>query len=50
MNALDILEALLDAVTQAGPSPRDLDIDYEALAAVVLDAQTALYSAGRMLP
>jgi hypothetical protein len=50
VNALDVLQALLDAVTQSGPHPRDFDIDYEALGIVLLDARIALYKAGRLIP
>lgn len=48
--ALRALTDLLAAVTQAGPGPRDLDIDHDALAGVVTNARTILYEAGRLQP
>lgn len=46
--ALDTLAALLEAVTQAGPDAKDLDVDYDALAGVIGMARTLLYEAGRL--
>jgi hypothetical protein len=48
--ALDLLEALLDATPQAGPTAWDLDIDRELLACVVQDAEGLLYEQGRRIP
>ena len=48
--ALDTLQSLLSAVTQSGPGAADLDIDHEALTAVVHDAAIVLREAGRLVP
>lgn len=49
-DALDLLERLVDAVTQSGPDAADLDIDWQEFPGVVHDAERLLYEHGRRLP
>lgn len=48
--ALDVLEALVEAVRQVGPGADEIDFDFGEVAAIVHDASVVLYEAGRLMP